>query len=266
MKEFFGIGGYQRAAEGFMSWQHLLFVTILNAIMIVAAVVLGMRMYGADIEKRNRVLAIAAISADVVEIFKIIIICIAHSDPLRWLNELPLFMCSIQLIAMPMAAFSHGRLREASLDFVCILGLVGAVLGTYCAGNNYAAYPVLSIDNVASGVTHCLSGFASLYIMLSGMASMKRENIGFTIGIISGFCAAAYAANRLLDTNYMFLMRGDGTPYDILYNLLDGNAVLYPLGVLVLFWAVIVLYYLVYGAAASRVKKKKQERVLLAEC
>ena len=33
----------------------------------------------------------------------------------------------------------------------------------------------------------------------------------------------------------MFLMGGDGTPYDILYSLLGGHAVLYPVGVLVLF-------------------------------
>lgn len=262
MKEFFGFGGYQRAAEGFMSWQHLLFVSILNAIMLIAAVALGRRLYGASLAKRNRVLAIAAISADAVEIFKIVIMCIANSDPLRWLHELPLFMCSVQLIAMPVAAFSRGRLREASLDFVCILGLLGAVLGTYCAGNNYAAYPVLSIDNVASGITHCLSGFASLYILISGMASMKRENIACTLGIISGFCAAAYAANRLLGTNYMFLMRGDGTPYDILFNLLNGNPLLYPLMVLALFWAFIVVYYRVYGAIARRVKK----HAVLAEC
>ena len=26
MKEFFGFGGYSRPAEGFLSWQHLLFV------------------------------------------------------------------------------------------------------------------------------------------------------------------------------------------------------------------------------------------------
>ena len=27
-----------------------------------------------------------------------------------------------------------------------------------------------------------------------------------------------YIANVLLDYNYIFLMRGDGTPYDIVYN------------------------------------------------
>ena len=38
MKEFFGIGGYERPAEGFLSWQHLLFVSILMAVMIGLAV------------------------------------------------------------------------------------------------------------------------------------------------------------------------------------------------------------------------------------
>jgi hypothetical protein len=37
----------------------------------------------------------------------------------------------------------------------------------------------------------------------------------------------------------MFLMQGDGTPYDILYNLVNGNPVLYPLGVVGLFFVYI---------------------------
>ena len=42
MKEFFGIGGYQREPEGYMSWQHLVFVSSLMVIMIVLAVVIGL--------------------------------------------------------------------------------------------------------------------------------------------------------------------------------------------------------------------------------
>ena len=34
MKEFFGIGGYQRTPEGAFSWQHLLFVTSLMVLMV----------------------------------------------------------------------------------------------------------------------------------------------------------------------------------------------------------------------------------------
>ena len=33
MKEFFGIGGYTREPEGYLSPQHLLFVTVLMVIM-----------------------------------------------------------------------------------------------------------------------------------------------------------------------------------------------------------------------------------------
>jgi uncharacterized membrane protein YwaF len=183
--------------------------------------------------------------------------CIASQDPMRWLNELPLFLCSIQLITIPLAAFAKGKLKEASLDFVMIFGILGAVLGTYFAGQNYACYPVISVDNVISGITHSISGFASLYIIISGMASMKRANIWITNCILGGFCVAAYIANWLLDCNYMFLVRGDGTPYDILYNLVNGNQVLYPLFVVLLFVIYIVAYYFVYYKISKQVKKTK---------
>ena len=177
-----------------------------------------------------------------------------------WLYNLPLFLCSIQLIAIPLAAFSKGRMEEAALDFVCIFGVLGAVLGTYGAGQNYGAYPVLSFDNVVSGLTHSISGFAALYILVSGMASMKRKNIGTTFGILLGFCAAAYGANLALDYNYMFLMAGDGTPYDILYNLVGGHQVAYPLIVVALFLVYIVIYYCGYYLA-TRKKTAKQEEM-----
>ena len=51
-----------------------------------------------------------------------------------------------------------------------------------------------------------------------------------------------------------FLMAGDGTPYDILYNLFNGNKVLYPLSVVGLFLLYITGYYLVYFAITKRSK------------
>jgi uncharacterized membrane protein YwaF len=254
-KEFLGIGGYTRPAEGYMSWQHLTFVTSLMICMILCAVILGRKNRNGDEKKKNRVLIVAAIAIDAFEIFKIVVQCIASQDPMRWLNELPLFLCSIQLITIPLAAFAKGKLKEASLDFVMIFGILGAVLGTYFAGQNYACYPVISVDNVISGITHSISGFTSLYIIISGMASMKKQNIWITNCILGGFCIAAYIANCLLDCNYMFLFRGDGTPYDIVYNLVNGHPVLYPLSVVLLFVIYIVAYYFVYYKISKQVKK-----------
>lgn len=246
MGEFLGIGGYARKPEGWFSWQHIVFVTSLLAVTISLAVILGKRNRQRSLREKNRVLIFAAILIDAIEIFKLAVFCVRSGGVSTLLYNLPLFLCSIQLITIPLAAFSKGRVKEASLDFVLIFGLLGAVLGTYGAGQNYGAYPVMSIDNVASGITHSISGFCAVYIAVSGMASMKRRNIGVTFAILLGFCAAAYAVNRLVEYNYMFLMRGDGTPYDILHGLVGGSPVLYPIFVVVLFLIYIAAFYLVY--------------------
>ena len=258
MKEFFGFGGYSRTPEGYLSPEHLLFVSSLMAVMIALAVFLGLRYRGRDFKEKLKPLAVAAIGMDGIEFVKIVLICFRNRDPLSWLYILPLFLCSIQLITIPLAAFAKGRVQEAALDFVAVFGLLGAVLGTYGAGNNYGAYPVLSLDNVASGLTHGIAGFSARYVLISRAAGLKKKNMPITFAILTGFCVAAYIANVLLPYNYMFLMRGDGTPYDILYNLLDGNPVLYPLSVFLLFIVYIAAFYGVYYLCAKNGKRAAQ--------
>ena len=257
-KEFLGMGGYQRPAEGYMSWQHLTFVTTLMVIMAISATLLGRRNKNRSEKVKNRVLVVAAILINAVELFKIVVFSINSQDVWYIRNVLPLFLCSIQLIAIPLAAFSKGRVKEASLDFVVIFGLLGAIMGTYFAGQNYGCYPVISLDNVASGITHSISGFASLYILISGMASMRPKNIPITMGILGSFAIMAYLANLLWDRNYMFLSRGDGTPYDIFYNLFNGHPVMYPACVVGLFVVYIALYYQAYYAICKVVKKTEK--------
>lgn len=246
LSEFFGFGGYSREAEGYLSWQHLLSVTVFVSIMLFCAVLVGLKYRNKDTKRKNRVLIVTAFLIDGFELFKIVLLSFRHEDPLYFVHVLPLFLCSIQLIAIPLAAFSKGRMKESSLDFVTVFGLLGALLGTYFAGNNYACYPVFGFDNIVSAITHCLAGFASLYIMISGMVSMQRRNLPITTGILGGFCILAYVANLFVDCNYMFLSRGDGTPYDLLFNLVQGHPVLYPLGVVALFVLYIAGYYFVY--------------------
>ena len=139
--------------------------------------------------------------------------------------------------------------------FRSIFGLLGALLGTYGAGNNYGTYPVLCFDNVVSGITHCISGFSSLYIIISGMQSMKKKNLPITFGILLFFCVTAYIVNIAIDYNYMFLMRADGTPYAIFYDLLNGHKVFYPLCVVLMFIVYITVFYLVY----FKIQKRKSE-------
>ena len=257
MKEFFGFGGYNREAEGFLSWQHLLFVGSLLAVMTSLAIFLGKKYRNKTLGEQNKVLIGAALLIDGLEIIKIVLLCARDAGFGPILRNLPLFLCSIQLLALPIAAFTKGRVKEAATDFVCLFGILGAVFGTIGAGQNYNAYPVLSLDNVVSGLTHCISGFASLYVMIAGMAGLKRKNIGITFAILMIFCVAAYIANVLIPYNYMFLMAGDGTPYDILYNLVGGSKILYPAAVVGLFLLYIALFYYV----KSLIARKKQAAV-----
>ena len=240
------------SCEGYFSWQHVVFVTSLMAVMVLLAVVLGRRNRNRPERVKNRVLIAAAILIDLVEIIKLAVFCVRAGSCATLLYNLPLFLCSIQLITIPLAAFSKGRVREAALDFVFIFGILGAVLGTYGAGQNYGSYPVLGIDNVASGITHSIAGFSSLYIVISGMASMKKRNIWITFLILFFFCASAFIVNQLIDYNYMFLVRGDGTPYDFIYNAVSGSPVLYPLAVVLLFVVYILIFYLVFFLVGRR--------------
>ena len=257
MKDFFGFGTgeypYGRPADGFMSWQHLTVVSTFVIVGIALAIILGRLNKNKDYKAKNKVLVWAAIAIDAFEIAKIIIGSI--QNPSFWRVSLPLFLCSIQLITIPLAAFSKGRIKESALDFVLIFGILGGILGTVGASQNYNAYPAFSWPNIVSATTHTISAFSSLYIATSGMTSMKKKNMPITFGILFGFGIAAYIANIILDYNYMFLMNHDGTPYVYLYNFVGGNEILYPISVMLLFVVYISAFYAIY----LKVTKNKRE-------
>jgi len=257
MSDFWGFGGYQRTAEGFLSWQHLTFVSTIMAIMTVLAIVFGRKMRNSSPAQKNMPLIAAAIIMDGAEINKVLLKCTLGGDPMCWMYALPLFVCSVQLITVPLAAFSKGRIRDAALDFLFIFGLIGAVLGTYAAGDSYSAYPVLSLDNVTSGITHGSIGFSALYIMIARMVSMKKENMWISFIILIVFCAAAHIANEIIGCNYMFMSSGGGTPYDILYNLVSGHPLLYPIGVVAVFICYMTVFYAAYFLSHRRTKTQK---------
>ena len=208
---------------------------------------------------KNTVLIWAAILIDTFVIAKIIIVCIDDIGFLR--VSLPLFLCSIQLLTIPLAAFGKGKLKEAALDFVVIFGMLGGILGTVGATQNYNAYPVLAWPNFVSAMTHTISAFASLYIMISGMASLKKKNMVYTFAILFVFCILAYVANITLDYNYMFLMRHDGTPYEIFWNMVGGIQVLYTIVVILLF----VIYILLFTFIYNFIKEKNAKQAVVSE-
>ena len=119
MREFFGLevenGGYLREPEGYFSWQHLLFVTLICLTAVLLGILLGKRNRSRSDREKNHVLITAALLFDALELFEIVFLCFRSHDPLNWLKNLPLFLCSVHAIALPMAAFCKGRLKMAAL-------------------------------------------------------------------------------------------------------------------------------------------------------
>lgn len=253
IKDFFGYyGGYKRPAEGALSWQHLLFVCFTLGLMIFLAIYLGKRNRNKDIKTKSKPLIVTAFLIDGCELIRITLRCIFANEPLGWLGDLPLYLCSIQFITIPVAAFAKGRVKQIALDFVFVFGLLGAVAGTIGAFQNYNAYPVLSIKNVVSGITHAGAGFAGLYIPIANLHSMKKKNIPWVFGILIAFCIVSYIVNFTLPTsdgtarNYMFLIRSDDTPYFILEGIFGAGTIAYSISVVLAFVLYIALFYGVY--------------------
>ena len=57
-------------------------------------------------------------------------------------------------------------------------------------------------------------------------------------------------------------MRGDGTPYDILFNLVGGNPVIYPILVVVMFFVYIAAFYGVYHLVLNLLQKRRSDRAV----
>ena len=77
------------------------------------------------------------------------------------------------------------------------------------------------------------------------------------MAILFFFCICAAIANKLLDYNYMFLVRPDGTPYEIFYSLVGGNPVLYPTVVILLFVVYMFAFYGIYFYIDAKRAKKE---------
>ena len=257
MGEFFGKPTFG-TPQGVYSWQHLLYVSILMIVMILLAIFIGLKNKDKDEIEKNKILIWAAFLINGFEMFKFAFNLGASPDGSSWKEDLPLYLCRVQLIAIPLAAFCKGRVKEAALDFVVVFGIIGSILGTFGSTENFNNYPVLSFYNIITGITHSISGFASLYIMISKMDSMKLNNWPIVITVLLSVCGLALLANVAFNENYMFLSYHDDTPYIIVHNIVGGIQVLYSAMVIILF----VIYYFVFVYVYNLIKNKISNQTL----
>lgn len=257
IRQFFGFEEDPRTPEGWFSWQHLTYVTALVIAVILLGTTVGRHFHGLSFAQRRKPLRVAAILMLALEAFKIILISIRSGDPWSFRSMLPLFLCSIILFTLPIAAFGRGRLAAAAMNFTFVFGMLCCLAGTYLAANYYDHSPVFSFDPIISSMTHAISGFSAVYIGVSGLAKRQKGDLGVMAAMLGIFEAMALAADLIqLDSayecNYMFFMRPDGTPFSICMNLVGGNQALYTLFVAALYFAYLFLFLLAWRCLTRR--------------
>lgn len=275
-----------RTPEGYMSLEHILSVTITLIVFIAFAIILGIKIKN-NSKAINIVLVVSAILMIGLYIGRFSDVLyrnfvyykdtnsLATEEGVKLffsniVNNLPLFLCDMAIIAIPICAFTKGRVRTIFADFLGIWGIPMGFIGTYLAGNVYPSNCIISFGALTSLFIHVIPAFVSLFIFVVGLNTMERRNMYYVIGMFVGFMFFVliydYIFNPLFDANFMFFFRGDGTPFD-LYLLLVGvkpgteasliQLMGYQTLIILTQTAYMVIFYLIYFPIRKTVIVKK---------
>ena len=245
-----------RNGDALFSPAHLLSVTLTLAVFLGLAVFLAKRFKGDDKAQRITLL-IAGIGIVTNQLIKIIYLCWGSEN--IWstiIGNAPLYLCDMAIFIIPLCALTKGRFREWCLDFVAIWGFIMAFFGTYLAGNIYPAHSAISHSAVNSLLEHAFSGFASLFIWVSGLNKMEKKNIPFVVGILLVFMFTALIIDYVDNHNFMFFFHGDGTPFTLFDEYLSfGLKPIYQLWIFILQCGYMVGFYYAYYGIVALIKK-----------
>ena len=250
-----------RQGDALFSWQHLLSVTLTLAVFFFLAVWLG-RKFKENKKGQNVTLLIAGIVIVLNQIGKITYLAWGTENLWETLvGNAPLYLCDMTIFVLPLAALTRGRFRDWCLDFVAIWGLLMAIFGTYLAGNIYPAHAAISFGALNSLLCHAVSGFAALFIFVTGLNKMEKRNIPFVVGILLVFMTTALIVDYVDGHNFMFFFHGDGTPFTLFDQYLSfGLKPIYQAWIYILQCGYMVGFYFAYYGIKTAIEKKKKAK------
>ena len=203
-----------------------------------------------DAGKRTRVRHVFAFLLVGDELFKVVMLCIGGNYEAAYL---PLHLCSINIILIAIHSFRPGKMLDNFLYTVCVPAATAALLFP-----TWTELPFCNFMHLHSFTVHIL--LATYPIMLTAGGDIQPEVRCQPRCLLFLLLLAIpiYGINRLLDTNFMFLM--DVEPGNPLYPFEQawGN---HLYGFPVLIAAVIaVMYAPVYASRALRRLAAQRDR------
>lgn len=172
------------------------------------------------------------------ECFKWIVLLVGKR--VSW-SYLPLHLCSMNLFFVVWHVWKPSRFLDNFLYTVCVPGAFAALLFP-----SWLSLPVSSAMHIHSFTTHILLVLYPLVLTVSGEMKPDWRMIPQCIGLLIALAVPIFGLNRLLGTNFMFLMYAEpGNPL-YLFEQMWGNHLLgFPVmiaGVLMIMHLPIALY------------------------
>lgn len=230
----------------YMSWKQFLVTGILLVIIIALAILLRK----VDHKKIKIYLIVMSILMPITEAIKIhycAVIEHAVGNPFSYAGDLPLYTCSIFMIALPLAAFFKGRYKDVGLSFLTTIGIAAGFSNFVCL-NILKGWPIVHYLSFNSIFFHAMMIFTGLWLLTSGYVELKPINIHNAMLLIFIFSAFAIPVTyeqfyKFSDwCDYMLYCRGADLPIlgDLATKARDNNMMaLFTIGMMTIGYSAI---------------------------
>ena len=148
---------------------------------------------------------------------------IANMGGFNWWGELPLHLCNINMILIPIAVATRNR---SLMSFCFFVGPLGAFMALIMPGNGFDGYSVLLARNLGYYGTHFMVLIEGLAVAAYGFYRPRFRDLPKTVLTIFLIALAVFGVNMLLRTtglhpkaNYFYTVETEGNP---LLNLFYG--------------------------------------------
>ena len=123
-------------------------------------------------------------------------------------SYLPLHLCSINIFLIAVHAWHRSRLLDNFLYYICIPAATAALLFP-----TWTSLPAANFMFLHSTSVHILRAVYPMMLFAAGDIRPDAGGLGRSVLLLLVMAAPIYGVNRLLDTNFMFLMYApDGSP------------------------------------------------------
>ena len=143
----------------------------------------------------------------------------------NWWGELPLQLCNINMLLIPVAVLKKNR---ALLSFCFFIAPLGALMALVMPGTGFEAYPIYLPRMLGYFGTHFMIFIEGLAIVTFGLYRPRWRDIPLTILVLFVIALAVFGVNMLLratglhpKANYFFSVETEGNPLlDLFYSWL----------------------------------------------